>query len=166
MPKQQPKHVRKMVQHGSKFGPSWGHVGLQNRPGRVQGRKNASQRPLEKRIRKSIEKPRSGEAPRREMPGGWVVNLTVWGPKRKQFSFLHLIIKTSKLETSKLEASKPLKKLQAINLSFSWIVDLTLKLLLHSRLSFASIAWWPRRGRRISLNFGIRFPKFSLSASS
>ena len=39
MPKQQPKNVRKMVQHGSKFGPSWGHVGFQNRPGRVQGRK-------------------------------------------------------------------------------------------------------------------------------
>ena len=68
MPKQQPKNVRKMVQHGSKFGPSWGHVGLQNRPGRVQGRKNASQRPLEKRIRKSIEKPRSGDAPGREVP--------------------------------------------------------------------------------------------------
>ena len=31
-----------------------------------KGEKNASQRPLEKRIRKSIEKPRSGEAPRRE----------------------------------------------------------------------------------------------------
>ena len=28
-----------------------------------KGEKNASQRPLEKRIRKSIEKPRSGEAP-------------------------------------------------------------------------------------------------------
>ena len=35
-----------------------------------KGEKNASQRPLEKRIRKSIEKPRSGEAPRREVPGG------------------------------------------------------------------------------------------------
>ena len=31
-----------------------------------KGEKIASQRPLEKRIRKSIEKPRSGEAPRRE----------------------------------------------------------------------------------------------------
>ena len=31
-----------------------------------KGEKNASQRPLEKRIRKSIEKPRPGEAPRRE----------------------------------------------------------------------------------------------------
>ena len=35
-----------------------------------KGEKNASQRPLEKRIRKSIEKPRSGEAPRREEPRG------------------------------------------------------------------------------------------------
>ena len=35
-----------------------------------KGEKNASQRPLEKRIRKSIEKPRSGEAPGREVPGG------------------------------------------------------------------------------------------------
>ena len=34
-----------------------------------KGEKNASQRPLEKRIRKSIEKPRSGEAPGREGPG-------------------------------------------------------------------------------------------------
>ena len=39
-----------------------------------KGEKNASQRPLEKRIRKSIEKPRSGEAPRREEPGGVMVN--------------------------------------------------------------------------------------------
>mgnify|MGYP006879305670 FL=1 len=45
-----------------------------------KGEKNASQRPLEKRIRKSIEKPRSGEAPRREVPGGEVVNEPVWGP--------------------------------------------------------------------------------------
>ena len=35
-----------------------------------KGDKNASQRPLEKRTRKSIEKPRSGEAPRREVPRG------------------------------------------------------------------------------------------------
>ena len=35
-----------------------------------KGEKNASQRPLEKMIRKSIEKLRSGEAPRREVPGG------------------------------------------------------------------------------------------------
>ena len=35
-----------------------------------KGEKSASQRPLEKRIRKSIEKPRSGEAPRREVPRG------------------------------------------------------------------------------------------------
>ena len=42
-----------------------------------KGEKNASQRPLEKRIRKSIEKPRSGEAPRREgqrgVEGKWPV---------------------------------------------------------------------------------------------
>ena len=36
-----------------------------------KGEKNASQRPLEKRIRKSIEKSRSGEAPGREVPGGY-----------------------------------------------------------------------------------------------
>ena len=35
-----------------------------------KGEKSASQRPLEKRIRKSIEKHRSGEAPRREAPRG------------------------------------------------------------------------------------------------
>ena len=35
-----------------------------------KGDKNASQRPLEKRARRIIEKPRSGEAPGREVPGG------------------------------------------------------------------------------------------------
>ena len=35
-----------------------------------KGEKIASQRPLEKRTRKSSKKRRSGEAPRREVPGG------------------------------------------------------------------------------------------------
>ena len=49
MPKQQPKNVRKIVQHGSKFGPSWGHVGLQNRLGPAQERrKNDTENETEK----------------------------------------------------------------------------------------------------------------------
>ena len=45
-----------------------------------KGEKNASQRPLEKRTRKNSKKRRSGEAPRREVPGGWVVIERVLGP--------------------------------------------------------------------------------------
>ena len=52
------------------MGPSWGHVGLQNRPGRVQGRKKRIPEAIRKEDQKNIEKPRSGEAPRREVPGG------------------------------------------------------------------------------------------------
>ena len=43
-----------------------------------KGEKNASQRPLEKRIRKSIERPRSGEAPGREVPGGEGKSVAFW----------------------------------------------------------------------------------------
>ena len=70
MPKQQPKNVRKW----SNMIPNWIQVGAMLGSKIVldasKGEKSASQRPLEKRIRKSIEKPRSGEAPRREVPGG------------------------------------------------------------------------------------------------
>ena len=45
-----------------------------------KGEKNASQRPLEKRTRKSSKKRRSGEAPRREVPGGGTVNERVCPP--------------------------------------------------------------------------------------
>ena len=54
MPKQQPKNVRKMVQHGSKFGPSWGHVGFQNRLGRVQERKKTTPKTGQESSSKSI----------------------------------------------------------------------------------------------------------------
>ena len=118
MPKQQPKHVRKMVQHGSKFGPSWGHVGFQNRPGRVQGRKNAFQRPLEKRIRKSIEKPRSGRLPDGKCWGVGVVIDLLSGPtfqiSRKQHLHLSKNFKTRSFKPStysKLEASSHQLKL-------------------------------------------------------
>ena len=70
MPKQQPKNVRKW----SNMAPNWAQVGAMLGSKIVldasKGEKNAFQRPLEKRIRKSIEKPRSGEAPRREGQGG------------------------------------------------------------------------------------------------
>ena len=70
MPKQQPKNVRKW----SNMAPDLVQVGVILGSKIVldvsKGEKNASQRPLEKRIRKSIEKPRSGEATRREGPRG------------------------------------------------------------------------------------------------
>ena len=70
MPKQSPKNVRKMIQHGSKLGPSWGHLGFQNRPGRVQGRKKRIPEAITKKGQKSVSKklglegPPRGEAPR------------------------------------------------------------------------------------------------------
>ena len=73
MPKQHPK----MSKNGPNMSPKWAQVGVMLGSKIVldvsKGEKNASQRPLEKRIRKSIEKPRSGEAPGREEPraGGW-----------------------------------------------------------------------------------------------
>ena len=70
MPEQQPKNVRKW----SNMAPDLVQVGVILGSKIVldvsKGEKNASQRPLEKRIRKSIEKPRSGEAPRREVQRG------------------------------------------------------------------------------------------------
>ena len=63
--------------------PKWAQVGAMLGSKIVldasNGEKNASQRPLEKRIRKSIEKPRSGEAPRREGLGGGRVNDALLG---------------------------------------------------------------------------------------
>jgi hypothetical protein len=72
MSKQQPKMSEKMFN----MVPNWTQVGAMLGSKIVldvsKGEQNASQRPLEKRIRKSIEKPRSGEAPGREEPGGGV----------------------------------------------------------------------------------------------
>ena len=51
-----PKHVKRMVQHGSKFGPTWGHVGFQNRPGRVQGRKKRIPEAIRKEDQKKYRK--------------------------------------------------------------------------------------------------------------
>ena len=56
MPKQNPKNVRKMIQHGSKLGPSWGHLGFQNRPGRVQGRKKRIPEAIRKEDQKKYRK--------------------------------------------------------------------------------------------------------------
>ena len=64
----------KMSEKWSNMAPNLVQVGVMLGskivPDVSRGEKNASQRPLEKRIRKRIEKPRSGEAPRREEPGG------------------------------------------------------------------------------------------------
>ena len=39
MPKEHPKNDPKSGQHGSKIDPSWGHVGLQNRLGPAEDRR-------------------------------------------------------------------------------------------------------------------------------
>ena len=70
MPKQQPNNVRKIVQNGTKLAPSWGHVVLPNRPGRVQGRKKRLPEAIRKEDQKKHPKTSVWEAPRREVPGG------------------------------------------------------------------------------------------------
>ena len=45
-----------------------------------KGEKNASQRPLKKRIRKSTRKPRSGRLPGGKCQGGVTVNELLLGP--------------------------------------------------------------------------------------
>ena len=72
MPKQQPKKCQKMVQHGSKFGPSWGHVGLPNRPGRVQGRKKRIQEAIRKEDQKKYRKTSVWGGSRTGSAGGWL----------------------------------------------------------------------------------------------
>ena len=42
--------------HGSKMGPSWGHVGLQNRPERVQERKKTTPKTRQETSSKNAEK--------------------------------------------------------------------------------------------------------------
>ena len=87
-----------------------------------KGEKNASQRPLEKRIRKSIEKLRSG----REVRGGWVVNGLLSDPTLKISRKQHLEF----LEEFKTRSFKPstYSKFEASSHQ--------LKLLLHSRFHF------------------------------
>ena len=80
MPKQQPKNDRKR----SNMAPDLVQVDVILGSKIVldvsKGEKNASQRPLEKRIRKSIEKPRSGEATGREGPRGGDAKFDALGP--------------------------------------------------------------------------------------
>ena len=149
MPKQQPKNVRKMVQHGSKFGPSWGHVGLQNRPGRVQGRKKCIPEAIRKEDQKKYRKtsvwggPQAGST--RGVGGKW----TGLGPHYNLLSTLAPI--QQDLKTLRLQASKLLKLLKGLycteasktsTWSFSWTVDCQTDTL-------GLTAWWPQRGRRI-----------------
>ena len=46
-----------------------------------KGEKNASQRPLEKRVKKNIKKLRFGRPPDGKYEGGWVVNDAVLGSR-------------------------------------------------------------------------------------
>ena len=63
-----------MSEKWSNMAPNWAQIGVMLGSKIVldvsKGNKNASQRPLAKRTRKSIEKPRSGEATGREGPRG------------------------------------------------------------------------------------------------
>ena len=118
MPKQQPKTVRKL----SNMVPNWSQVGAMLGSKIVldasKGEKNASQRPLEKRIRKSIEKPRSGRLPDGKCWGVGVVIDLLSGPtfqiSRKQHLHLSKNFKTRSFKPStysKLEASSHQVKL-------------------------------------------------------
>ena len=52
-----PKNAPKSLQHGSKIAPSWGHVGLRNRLGAVQERReNDTERDTEKEAQKDTKK--------------------------------------------------------------------------------------------------------------
>ena len=52
-----PKNAPKSLQHGSKIGPSWGHVGLRSRLGAVQERReNDTERDTEKEAQKDTKK--------------------------------------------------------------------------------------------------------------
>ena len=73
-----------MSKNGPNMVPKWAQVGVMLGSKTVldvsKGEKNASQRPLEKRIRKSIEKPRSGRPPGGKYEGGLRVNDPLLGP--------------------------------------------------------------------------------------
>ena len=108
------------------MGLSWGHVGFQNRPGRVQGRKNRIPEAIRKKSQKKYQKTSVWEAPRREVRGGWVVNDALSGPTLKISRKQHLQL----LEEFKTRSFKPstYSKLEASSHQ--------LKLLLHSRFHF------------------------------
>ena len=136
MPKQQPKNVRKMVQHGSKVGPSWGHVGFQNRPGRVQGRQKRIPEAIRKEDQKKYRKKFGlGRPPDGKDRGVVVVNETVLGSLGEEtkeggtnLESRHLAPLQQDLKTRSLQASKEIPSHQ-------------LKLLLSRRLDLeASLA--------------------------
>ena len=84
----------------------------------LQDRKKRHRKTHRKQIRKTIKKPRSGEAPGREVPGGAVVNEPLSGPtfqiSRKQHLHLSKNFKTRSFKPStysKLEASSHQVKL-------------------------------------------------------
>ena len=116
-----------MVQHGSKLGPSWGHVGFQNRPGRVQGRKKCIPEAIRKEDQKKYRKTSVwGGSWTGSAGGGLMGNGPLSGPTLKISRKQHLQL----LEEFKTRSFKPstYSKLEASSHQ--------VKLLLHSRFHF------------------------------
>ena len=118
MPKQHPK----MSKNGPNMVPKWAQVGTMLGSkiylDASKNEKNATQDSLEKKIRKSIKKARSGRPPDGKYEGGLVVNYLISGPtfkiSRKQHLHLSKNFKTRSFKPStysKLEASSHQVKL-------------------------------------------------------
>ena len=104
-----PKMSEKLSNMAPKFVPSWDHVGLQNRPGRVQGRKKRTPEAIRKEDQKKHQKTSVWEVPRREVRGGVRGNWAAFGPHYNLLSTLAPI--QQDLKTLRLQASKLLKGL-------------------------------------------------------
>ena len=100
---------QKMIQHGSKLGPSWGHVGFQNRPGRVQGRKKCIPEAIRKEDQKKYRKTSVWGGSQTGSAEGGEGNWTGFGPHYNLLSTLAPI--QQDLKTLRLQASKLLKGL-------------------------------------------------------
>ena len=108
------------------MGLSWGHVGLPNRPGRVQGRKKRIPEAIRKEDQKKYRKTSVWGGPQTGRTEGGKVNEPLSGPTLKISRKQHLEF----LEEFKTRSFKPstYSKLEASSHQ--------LKLLLHSRFHF------------------------------
>ena len=91
------------------MGPSWGHVGLQNRPGRVQGRKNRIPEAIRKEDEKNQQKTSVWGGSQAGSTRGVGGKLNGLGPHYNLLSTLAPI--QQDLKTLRLQASKLLKGL-------------------------------------------------------
>ena len=98
-----------MIQHGSKLGPSWDHVGFQNRPGRVQGRKKCIPEAIRKEDQKKYRKTSVWGGHQTGSTRGVGGKFDALGPHYNLLSTLAPI--QQDLKTLRLQASKLLKGL-------------------------------------------------------